>query len=103
MIDSKALSNVIFNRDLSQRKVAHHLGMTEKTFYSKMKKGVFDSDEIEEMIKFISDNIEKPLDAETVARRFSLSKLRHATSDRITTNKQPTKFYTRKELKNFEN
>ena len=29
---------------------------------------------IEEMIKFISDNIEKPLDAETVARRFSLSK-----------------------------
>lgn len=53
MIDSKALSKIIFDRNLSQRKVAHHLGITEKTFYSKMKKGVFDSDEIEEMIKFL--------------------------------------------------
>ncbi len=61
MIDSKALSNVIFNRDLSQRKVAHHLGMTEKTFYSKMKKGVFDSDEIEEMIKFLGISDPMPI------------------------------------------
>ncbi|MBR4049147.1 MAG: DUF739 domain-containing protein [Clostridia bacterium] len=59
MINSKLLSEIIFKRDLSQRKVAHHLGMTEKTFYSKMKKGIFDSDEIEEMISFLE--IKEPM------------------------------------------
>ena len=32
---------------------AKHLGMTEKTFYTKMKKGVFDSDEMAEMITYL--------------------------------------------------
>ena len=59
MVDTKALKKIIFDRDLSQRKVAKHLGMTEKTFYSKMKRGVFDSDEIESMIEFLA--IENPI------------------------------------------
>lgn len=58
MIDTKELRDVIFNRGLSQRKVAKHLGMTEKTFYSKMKRGIFDSDEICEMVKLLE--IENP-------------------------------------------
>ena len=50
MILTNELRGLIVKRGLSQRKVAKHLGMTEKTFYEKMKKGVFDSDEINEMI-----------------------------------------------------
>lgn len=58
MVDTKALKKIIFDRDLSQRKVAKHIGMSEKTFYSKMKRGVFDSDEIESLIEFLE--IENP-------------------------------------------
>lgn len=58
MIATEKLRGVIAERGLSQRKVAECLGMTEKTFYTKMKKGVFDSDEMAEMISLLS--IEKP-------------------------------------------
>ena len=59
MIRTNELKGIIAARGLSQRKVAHHLGMAEKTFYDKMKKGIFDSDEISEMILMldISDPI----------------------------------------------
>lgn len=60
MIDTKALKNIIFSRDMSQKDVAEHLGMSPKTFYGKMKKGVFGSDEMEGMIKLLS--IENPID-----------------------------------------
>ncbi len=50
MIATDKLRGIIAERGLSQRKIAKYLGMTEKTFYLKMKKGVFDSDEISEMI-----------------------------------------------------
>lgn len=58
MIATGKLRGIIYERGLSQRKVADHLKMTEKTFYAKMKKGVFDSDEMDEMVSFLS--IENP-------------------------------------------
>lgn len=53
------LRGVIAERGLSQRKVAAHLGMTEKTFYEKMKKGVFGTDEVQKMIELLK--IEDPI------------------------------------------
>ena len=44
---------------MSQSSVAKVLGITPKTFYDKMKKGVFDSDEIETMIEIL--HIENPV------------------------------------------
>jgi len=58
MIRTDLLKVIIAENDTSQRAVAKKLGMTEKTFYSKMKKGVFDSDEITEMISLL--NIKNP-------------------------------------------
>lgn len=60
MIDTKALKGIIVSRDLSQQDVAKYLGIAPKTFYDKMKKGVFGSDEMESMIKLL--NIENPVD-----------------------------------------
>ncbi len=53
MLAVDKLRGVIAERGLSQRKVAAHLGMTEKTFYTKMKKGVFGTDEVEKMIDLL--------------------------------------------------
>lgn len=60
MINTNKLKGIIAERSTSQRQVANILGMTEKTFYSKMKKGVFDSDEIEQMIKYLQ--IQNPIE-----------------------------------------
>lgn len=54
------LRGIIAERGMSQRQVAAGLGMTEKTFYSKMKKGVFDSAEMSAMIEML--NIQNPSD-----------------------------------------
>lgn len=54
MIATDKLRGIIAERGLSQRKVADHLKMTEKTFYAKMKRGVFDSDEMAEMVSFLA-------------------------------------------------
>lgn len=59
-MNSCKLRGIIAERGLSQRKVAKELGVTEKTFYSKMKKGVFGTDEVQRMIKLL--NIENPVD-----------------------------------------
>lgn len=53
MIRTDDLKGLIAKNGLSQRKVAKMLGMTEKTFYDKMKKGIFDSDEISDMIAIL--------------------------------------------------
>ena len=58
MIDTNALKGTIVSKGLSQRKVAKTLGITEKTFYEKMKKGVFTSTEIEAMMSILG--IENP-------------------------------------------
>lgn len=68
MIRTDLLRGVIAQKNTSQRKVAKQLGMTEKTFYTKMKKGVFDSDEISEMISL--------LDIDNPAEIFLLRKSR---------------------------
>lgn len=60
MIATGKLRGIIAEKGLSQRKVAKRLGITEKTFYSKMKKGVFNSDEISAMISILS--ISNPAD-----------------------------------------
>ena len=60
MIDTRALKNIIFSRDMTQKDVAEHLNMAPKTFYAKMKKGVFGSDEMEGMIELLS--IENPIE-----------------------------------------
>lgn len=59
MIDTNGLVGIIYSRGLSQAEVANKLGITPKTFYDKMKKGVFDSDEIEIMIDLL--HIEDPV------------------------------------------
>ncbi len=59
MINSDLLRGVIAENGLSQRKVAKHIGISEKTFYEKMKKGVFDSTEMEAMINLLK--IENPI------------------------------------------
>ena len=60
MIDTMKLKGIISERGLSQQKVAKSMGMTEKTFYGKMKKGVFDSDEMQQMIDLLK--IENPME-----------------------------------------
>ena len=54
MIDTDRLRGIIAERRLSQRSVAKMLGMTEKTFYTKMKKGVFGTDELEKMVDYLN-------------------------------------------------
>lgn len=60
MIDVNALKGIIASRGKSQAEVANYLGITPKTFYEKMKKGVFDSDEMYQMIEFLE--IKNPSD-----------------------------------------
>lgn len=54
MVAVDKLRGIIAERGMSQSQVAKQLGMTEKTFYSKMKKGVFGTDEAEKMISILS-------------------------------------------------
>lgn len=59
LIDTNELRGIIAKNGLSQSKLARKLGMTPKTFYDKMKKGVFSSNEIEKMI--VQLGIENPI------------------------------------------
>lgn len=52
------LKGIIAENGLSQRDVAKAIGMSEKTFYTKMKKGKFGIDEAEAMINLLK--IENP-------------------------------------------
>lgn len=54
MIDINLLKGIIVSRGLTQKDVAKHLQINQKTFYEKMKKGVFGSDEMESMIELLS-------------------------------------------------
>lgn len=54
MVRTDLLRGIIAQRGTSQRKVAQYLGITEKTFYQKMRKGVFSSEEIFEMMEMLS-------------------------------------------------
>lgn len=53
MIDTNRLKSVMVLNEKTQEDVAKHLGMSSKTFYLRMKKGIFGSDEIEKMIDYL--------------------------------------------------
>ena len=50
MIKTQILKGLIVQKGITQAKMAKIIGITPKTFYNKMKSGVFGSDEIEIMI-----------------------------------------------------
>lgn len=60
MIRVDKLRGVIAERGMSQADVAKEIGITPKTFYEKMKNGVFGSNEIQTMIDVLK--IENPMD-----------------------------------------
>ena len=53
MVDVNKLKSIIVLREKTQAEVAKYIGISSKTFYLKMKKGVFGSDEIEKMIDIL--------------------------------------------------
>ena len=53
MVNANKLRAIIIERGMTQQVVAKELGMAPKTFYSKVKKGVFGSDEINKMIDLL--------------------------------------------------
>ncbi len=59
MIKTNELKGIIIKNEKTQSDVAKMLGISPKTFYEKMKKGVFGSDEIEIMIEQL--NIDDPI------------------------------------------
>lgn len=59
MIRTDELRGVIAKNGFSQSDVASKIGITPKTFYEKMKNGVFGSDEIQIMIDEL--HIEDPM------------------------------------------
>lgn len=59
MIRTDKLRGIIAENGYSQMDVAKKIGITPKTFYEKMKNGVFGSDEIQVMIDML--HIEDPV------------------------------------------
>lgn len=59
MIKVNDLRGIIVAKGYTQKDVAEAIGVTPKTFYDKMSKGVFGSDEIEKMIELLK--IEDPV------------------------------------------
>ncbi len=60
MIKTDELRGILAKNGVSQAKMAEIIGITPKTFYEKMKVGIFGSDEIQIMIDTL--NIENPMD-----------------------------------------
>jgi transcriptional regulator with XRE-family HTH domain len=60
MLDRNALKAEIVRNGLTQKEVAKALGISEKTFISRMRRGVFGTDEAEKMIKVL--DIKNPMD-----------------------------------------
>lgn len=59
-MNTAKLKGIIAEKGLSQRDVAKAIGVTEKTFYNKMKKGVFGTDEAIAMVELL--RIDNPAD-----------------------------------------
>ena len=53
MVNTKEIKACMVRKELTQREVAEKLNMSEKTFYLRMKNGVFGSDEIEILIELL--------------------------------------------------
>lgn len=60
MINVDKLRGIIAENKKTQSDIAKMIGITPKTFYLRMQKGVFGSDEIQIMIKNL--HIENPMD-----------------------------------------
>ncbi|WP_294000106.1 helix-turn-helix transcriptional regulator [uncultured Megasphaera sp.] len=60
MILTNKLIGIMAEKGISQAEMARRIGITPKTFYEKMSKGVFGSDEIEIMVKEL--NMTNPWD-----------------------------------------
>lgn len=60
MLNTNKLRGILAERGLHQTDVAKMLDITPKTFYEKMKKGVFGSDEIEIMVRELK--IQNPME-----------------------------------------
>lgn len=58
MINTNKLKGLIVENGLTQSDVAKNIGIAPKTFYEKMKRGVFGTDEVEIMINLL--NIKDP-------------------------------------------
>lgn len=54
MVDTDKLRGLIYERGFTMAKTALAIGMTPKTFYSKMKSGVFGTDDAEGLIALLS-------------------------------------------------
>ena len=59
MVRTDLLKGEIARAGMSQSKLANMLGMSAKTFYSRMKKGIFNSNEIDAMVDLL--RIENPV------------------------------------------
>lgn len=59
-MNRNGLKAIIVKNGMTQREIAKKLGISPKTFYCKMKKGVFGTDEVIKMTQFLS--IENPAD-----------------------------------------
>lgn len=60
MVDTAELRGIIAKNGMTQSDVAKMINVSPKTFYLKMKKGVFGSDEIQTMIDEL--HISNPMD-----------------------------------------
>ncbi len=54
MVATDKLRGIIAEKNMSQRQIAKAIGMTEKTFYNKMKTGKFNSDEMEKIARLLN-------------------------------------------------
>lgn len=68
MVDTDKLRGIIVERGETQSSVAEYLGISSNTMTAKMKAGVFRSDEIEKMIKFLKIHSPMPIFFPTVLR-----------------------------------
>ena len=59
MIATNKLRGMIVEQNKTQKEVAAALGMSERTFHNKMKKGVFGTDEVEKLISIL--RIQEPM------------------------------------------
>ena len=66
MVATDKLRGIIAERGMSQKQVAEAIGVTDKTFYTKMKKGVWGTDEVDKMIQILK--IEDPAKIFLVAK-----------------------------------
>lgn len=57
-MNANKLRGIIAEKGLTQERVAIAIGITPKTFYTKMKKGVFGTDEVMRIVELL--NIEDP-------------------------------------------